>query len=139
MPVLRPGPLDALSYADLFHAWSRLRAFRGVRWSRVELVVRPRWRGAYLEQSTGVAQQQRIVLRPGRSRADALATLLHEMAHVVTLRAPGHHGPAWREVFARAAAEVAGQEVEPRRRDWFALHCAVARAFGRARVLGRRR
>lgn len=53
----------------------------------------------------------RIVVRlTGRLHFD-LATVLHELAH---LAAPNseHHGLAWRELFAAAAAEALGMQID---------------------------
>ena len=104
----------------LFVQWRGLSAFIGGRFrlDRTALVLRKRRR----IKSTGYAEdlghgRHRIVVRVGYSMADARATLLHEMAHVVAgWRYRKVHTAAWRRVYLNAADEVTGKTI------W---HCEV--------------
>lgn len=60
--------------------------------------------------STGRAWSGRghFCLTAGTDRADALTTILHEIAHLATPRDRGH-GPAWRVCFLDAVQEVTGE------------------------------
>jgi hypothetical protein len=90
--------------------WRELRAW-GRPLEEVEIVIRERSQkiGTY---STGLAwpSRRRIVITAGADMPEALSVVLHELAHVA---APGraHHGPQWRQIFARAVTEVTGVEV----------------------------
>lgn len=59
--------------------------------------------------STGVAYPTRRTcrVRAGHDLPDALATVLHEYAHLAA-PADAHHGIAWRSRFVEAVAEVTG-------------------------------
>lgn len=60
-------------------------------------------------ESTGRAYYHRghFVITAGSDYADALTTILHEIAHLATWDDRGH-GPAWRACFADAVEEVTG-------------------------------
>lgn len=53
----------------------------------------------------------RITLTAGTDRADALATLIHELAHCATGHEDGPHGDAWRSTFVAAAEELTGRSI----------------------------
>lgn len=79
----------------------------------------------------------RFALTIGADRADALATLLHELAHLATPRDRGH-GDLWRAVFFEACEELLG--VAPKLGDGTkrGVHDAVAaavRASGAAEIV----
>lgn len=48
---------------------------------------------------------RKVIIRCGRELSPNLDTAIHELAHCV---ADDHHGPKWREVYARAIEEVTG-------------------------------
>lgn len=81
------------------------------------------------EQSTGTAWffQRRFAVTAGADRADALATLIHELAHLAT---PGDkaHGDKWRSVFFSAAWEVLGVEPKLEGAGRYDVHRAVREA-----------
>ena len=84
--------------------WRRLRAWQGACDHTAAVLAPPSVR------HVGVCRASRveIMLRPGQHLADALATILHEYAHVASL---GGHGPAWARVFAEAVREVTGVQI----------------------------
>ena len=55
--------------------------------------------------STGLANEDWMIVRAGRNRADAYATVLHELAHMACFRRgiDDSHGHEWRELFRQAA------------------------------------
>lgn len=89
-----------------------------------------RWGGpARPEMSSGHAYgSKRMVVTAGSDRADALTTIIHELAH---LAAPPRevHGDRWRGLFAEAIREVTGQTPEPTGRTYQDLHTAAARCI----------
>lgn len=78
---------------------------------------------------------RRIALTAGTDRADALATLLHELAHCACPRES--HGDGWRSTFVAAVEELTGRslaevELDGHRRSGIELHdqlrCLIALA-----------
>jgi hypothetical protein len=66
------------------------------------------------DYSTGVARPVRrtAIIRAGADLPDALATVLHEYAHLAAPAGAGH-GPAWSSRFADAVREVTGVAIVP--------------------------
>jgi hypothetical protein len=77
--------------------------------------------------STGHAYswQRRMVVTAGSDRADALTTIIHELAH---LAAPAResHGDRWRTLFVDAVREVSGYQPTLNNRTYHDLHSACA-------------
>lgn len=63
------------------------------------------------EWASGHAWNSRFVVTAGTYRPDALAVLLHEMAHVAVGLSNGHNGK-WQDVYLKAAAEVLDHDLE---------------------------
>lgn len=116
----------ALHYPQQWlRAWARplerLGAFGGVP-LRVEYEFLVEWRpGHDRRRSSGLAFQLgsgvgRVIVRAGTWQADALATLVHELAHVALGPNTGH-GSRWARTFVDAVYELTGEEVRTGRRD----------------------
>lgn len=90
--------------------WRVLRAW-GRPLEEVEIVFRDRdgWGSTGLAQRCGNGDRTAIV-RAGSDMADALVTILHELAHLAVLDHVGH-GDAWRERYAEAVLEVTGIQI----------------------------
>ena len=87
--------------------WRGLRAWRR---PLEEVEVRVRTRNSRCGQySTGksVAARRTITITAGANMPDALATILHEYAHVA-VPSGARHGEAWQQRFAEAVTEVTG-------------------------------
>lgn len=104
-----------------FAAWAmRCVVFRNTKWDRVRLIVHFRSRRGDPAKSTGEAFRcqngsGRILVRVGDDFADALATLLHEMAHIAAWPEGDepHHSRRWRLAYTAACLEVTGVRVSP--------------------------
>lgn len=77
--------------------------------------------------------KRRIVLTAGTNRADALATLVHELAHCAVGYAGGPHSDAWRSTFVAAAEELSGRSIVGVELD--GLRCSALRVHDQVRVL----
>lgn len=101
---------------DALSVWaSRWRGLRA--WGRPLEEVTVEFRERRACYSTGVAYPglRRIVVTAGADVPEALATILHELAHQAAGRAEDHHGARWRRIYGQAVAEVTGidLDVEP--------------------------
>lgn len=92
--------------------WRTLRAWRRPL-EEIDVVIKGRngfeEPGCGALYSSGVAYPVRrsCVIRAGADLPDALATILHEYAHLAA-PASAHHGPAWSRRYAGAVLEVTG-------------------------------
>lgn len=110
------GPRVRRVLDELWQRWVQLPTFRLAfwRWHRAHLRVVVRdGRGGDRAKSTGetlvTGTSIDVVVRVGEDFADAVATLLHEMAHVVVGPCGGRpHGATWHAVYAAAAGEALG-------------------------------
>jgi len=110
--------------------WRALNAWENLQVRPTALIIR---RGSKKKNTSGHAYPSghgrgRIIITAGSDGADALATLLHEMAH---LRAGPNaaHGPRWRGFFLEAAREVTGQTIDGTLANRFDVHDAVTEAM----------
>lgn len=80
--------------------------------------------------STGRAGRHRVVLTAGTDRGDALATMIHEFAHVATApRSQEHHGDVWRSIFFSAVEELVGVAPELLAGSKHSVHEATVEAI----------
>lgn len=103
---------DRLSFPQILHEFHR--RWRGLKaWGRFPKYLF-KLRRSRNRHSTGHCYEDYFVVTAGRDKADALATLLHEMAHAA-VGFSIHHRPPWRAIFVDAAEEVVGTKIQPRR------------------------
>jgi hypothetical protein len=92
------------------------------------------------DEASGYAKpwSGRIVVTAGSDRADAIETLLHELAHVAAGFSAGH-GDTFRSILMEAAREVLGQDTvfdKPSSGRCYHLDRVIVKAFERAMEQG---
>lgn len=82
-------------------------------------------------ESTGLANNECILVNAGNNRADAYATVLHELAHMACMRRgiDTGHGHEWRELFRQAAQSVIRRKIIIDAYSAKEVHETIVRAF----------
>lgn len=120
--------LDAFQHGAIWGRHGRPVVSYTVRLSRAREIdghamLRPR-------ETTGHAYgRDRLTITAGSDRADALTTILHEIAHLSAGYFEGAHAAPWRAVFAEAVQEVTGERPDGANR--ITLHDAATECVRR--------
>ena len=122
-------PLEDPDYQlikDKFDDWSQFK-FWDTDFTDIDIKLKKR-KGA---QSTGLSMSDCMIVRAGTNKADYLATLLHEIVHVVRIKQDNDysHGIEFMRLFLDAAEYILDIKIKVNGYSSVHVHKAIAHAF----------
>lgn len=84
-------------------------------------------------ESTGLADEECMRVTAGNNKADAYATVLHELAHMACMRRDidNGHGHEWRELFRQAAQTIIRRKIIIDAYSAKEVHETIVKAFAK--------